>query len=64
MIPFRMSDMNTKTINWGIIGVGDVCEKKSGPAYQKTDGFVLKAVMRRDYEKAKDFARKYQIYIV
>ena len=61
MIPFRKYDMNTKTINWGIIGVGDVCEKKSGPAYQKTDGFVLKAVMRRDFDKAKDFATRHGI---
>lgn len=53
--------MDTKTINWGIIGVGDVCEKKSGPAYQKTNGFHLKAVMRRDLDKAKDFARRHHI---
>ena len=61
MIHFRKSDMNTKTINWGIIGVGDVCEKKSGPAYQKTEGFVLKAVMRRDFDKAKDFATRHGV---
>lgn len=48
-------------MNWGIIGVGNVCEKKSGPAYQKTDGFALKAVMRRDFEKAKDFAFRHGI---
>lgn len=53
--------MNTRTINWGIIGVGDVCEKKSGPAYQKIKGFNLKAVMRRDLEKAKDFATRHGI---
>lgn len=53
--------MSTKIINWGIIGVGDVCEKKSGPAYQKTNGFNLKAVMRRDFEKAKDFATRHGI---
>jgi 1,5-anhydro-D-fructose reductase (1,5-anhydro-D-mannitol-forming) len=53
--------MNGKTINWGIIGVGDVCEKKSAPAYQKTDGFNLKSVMRRDLNKAKDFAYRHGI---
>lgn len=53
--------MNHKAINWGIIGVGDVCEKKSAPAYQKVDGFYLKAVMRRDLDKAKDFAKRHQI---
>lgn len=51
----------SKIINWGIIGVGDVCEKKSGPAYQKTDGFHLKAVMRRDFDKAKDFAKRHGV---
>ena len=53
--------MSTKTINWGIIGVGDVCEKKSGPAFQKTEGFYLKAVMRRNAEKAKDFAYRHGV---
>jgi len=53
--------MKNNTINWGIIGVGDVCEIKSGPAYQKTKGFYLKAVMRRNGEKAKDFAMRHGI---
>ncbi len=39
---------NNKTINWGIIGCGDVTEVKSGPAYYKTTGFELLAVMRRE----------------
>ncbi|MFP9113048.1 Gfo/Idh/MocA family protein [Flavobacterium sp. RHBU_3] len=51
----------TQTIRWGIIGCGDVTERKSGPAYQKTDGFVLKAVMRRDAEKAADYARRHNV---
>ncbi len=53
--------MNNKILNWGIIGIGNVCEKKSGPAYQKTEGFNLKAVMRRDLDKAKDFAKRHHI---
>ena len=53
--------MIAKTINWGIIGVGDVCEKKSGPAYQKTNGFHLKAVMRRNLDKAKDYAKRHGV---
>ena len=44
-----------KDIRWGIIGCGDVTEIKSGPAYQKTEGFQLTAVMRRNADKAKDF---------
>ena len=38
-------------MRWGIIGCGDVTEVKSGPAYQQTEGFELRAVMRRDLEK-------------
>ena len=53
--------MNKKTINWGIIGCGKVTELKSGPAYQKTEGFHLMAVMRRDYNKAKDYATRHQV---
>lgn len=51
----------TKTIRWGIIGCGDVTEKKSGPAYQKTEGFTIEAVMRRDAEKAADYAQRHGI---
>ncbi|MGB7395514.1 MAG: Gfo/Idh/MocA family oxidoreductase [Pricia sp.] len=50
-----------KTIRWGILGCGDVTEVKSGPAYQKTDGFELEAVMRRDAEKAEDYARRHGV---
>ncbi|WP_020571734.1 Gfo/Idh/MocA family protein [Neolewinella persica] len=48
-------------IRWGIIGCGDVTEVKSGPAYQKTEGFELKAVMRRDEAKLKDYAHRHQV---
>ncbi|MDF9796669.1 1,5-anhydro-D-fructose reductase (1,5-anhydro-D-mannitol-forming) [Catalinimonas alkaloidigena] len=50
-----------KQINWGIIGVGDVAELKSGPAFQKAEGSNLLAVMRRNAEKAKDFADRHQV---
>jgi len=52
---------NQKIIHWGIIGCGDVTERKSGPAYQKTDGFKIKSVMRRDIKKAADYARRHNI---
>ena len=48
-------------INWGIIGCGDVTEKKSGPAFNKVQGSSLLAVMRRDAEKAADYARRHGI---
>lgn len=50
-----------KTYRWGIIGCGRVTEVKSGPAYQKTEGFELLAVMRRDTAKGKDFAKRHNI---
>ena len=40
-------------IKWGIIGCGDVTEKKSGPAFQKASGSQLVAVMRRNADLAK-----------
>jgi len=50
-----------KTINWGIIGCGNVTEVKSGPAYKFTNGFNIEAVMRRDAEKLKDYAQRHNI---
>lgn len=48
-------------VNWGIIGCGDVAEKKSGPAFQKVENSNLLAVMRRDKTKAKDFAERHKV---
>lgn len=48
-------------INWGIIGCGDVTEVKSGPAFNKVPGSSLVAVMRRDAEKAADYARRHEV---
>ena len=48
-------------IRWGIIGCGNVTEVKSGPAYQKVDGFRLAAVMRRDVDKLKDYAQRHGV---
>ena len=55
---------NNKTIRevrWGIIGAGDVCEVKSGPALQLTPNSKLVAVMRRNAEKAKIFAKRHNV---
>ena len=48
-------------INWGIIGCGDVTEKKSGPAFSKVADSELIGVMRRDAEKAADYALRHHI---
>jgi predicted dehydrogenase len=49
------------TVNWGIIGCGDVCEVKSGPAFNKVPDSRLVAVMRRDAEKAEDYAKRHGV---
>lgn len=50
-----------RIIRWGIIGVGDVCEVKSGPGFQKASNSQLVAVMRRDAVKARDFAERHSV---
>lgn len=49
------------TVSWGIVGCGDVCEVKSGPAFNKVPNSRLVAVMRRDAEKVKDFADRHGV---
>lgn len=48
-------------IRWGILGCGDVTEVKSGPALQRAAGSKLVAVMRRNGERAADFARRHGV---
>jgi predicted dehydrogenase len=50
-----------KTINWGIIGCGNVTEVKSGPAFSKVSHSKLMAVMRRDAAKAADYAKRHNV---
>lgn len=50
-----------RTIRWGIIGCGDVCEVKSGPGFQKAEYSALTAVMRRNGDKARDFAARHGV---
>ena len=53
--------MAHKIIQWGIIGCGDVTEVKSGPAFSKVPDSKLVAVMRRNAEKAADYARRHGV---
>lgn len=56
--------MKNKTLNsvrWGIIGVGNVTEIKSGPAFYKVPSSQLVAVMRRNVEKAADYAKRHNV---
>lgn len=48
-------------LRWGIIGCGDVTEVKSGPAFRSAENSKLVAVMRRDAQKAKDYAERHQV---
>ncbi|MBN1650693.1 MAG: Gfo/Idh/MocA family oxidoreductase [Bacteroidales bacterium] len=53
--------MALKQIRWGIIGCGNVTETKSGPAFQQIEGSEIVAVMRRDADKAADYAKRHGI---
>ncbi|MDQ3395179.1 MAG: Gfo/Idh/MocA family oxidoreductase [Bacteroidota bacterium] len=50
-----------KQVKWGFIGCGSVTEKKSGPAFSKIPGSTVVAVMRRDFQKAEDYARRHNL---
>ena len=50
-----------KILKWGFIGCGEVCEKKSGPAFGMVEGSSVVAVMSRSKEKAKDYARRHGV---
>jgi len=53
--------MTLETVRWGIIGCGNVTEVKSGPAFQKAPHSSLVAVMRRDGDKARDYAQRHDV---
>lgn len=46
-------------IGWGIIGCGDVADRKVAAAFKRIEGARLVAVMRRNAEAAKDFAERH-----
>jgi predicted dehydrogenase len=48
-------------IRWGMIGCGDVTERKSGPAFNKVKGSELVSVMRRNAALAQDYARRHHV---
>jgi predicted dehydrogenase len=50
-----------KTIRWGMIGCGDVTERKSGPGFSKARHSELRAVMRRNGALAADYARRHGV---
>lgn len=48
-------------VRWGIVGCGAVTEVKSGPAFSKVPDSSLVAVMRRDGDKARDYAQRHGV---
>lgn len=56
-----MSIVLNHTIQWGIIGCGNVTEVKSGPAFNKVANSSLVAVMRRDASLAEDYAKRHAV---
>lgn len=48
-------------IRFGMIGCGQVTEKKSGPAFQKIPGCTLAAVMCRDEARARAYAQRHGV---
>lgn len=49
------------TVRWGMIGCGDVTERKSGPAFYKVPGSALVAVMGRREAAVRDYAARHGI---
>jgi predicted dehydrogenase len=54
--------MGRKLLQWGMIGTGDVTEKKSAPSFNKIPGSRLVAVANRTPGKAEDYARRHGIH--
>lgn len=48
-----------QSVRWGIIGAGDVCERKSGPPLYELPGSELVLVHRRDRTAGEDFCRRH-----
>lgn len=48
-------------IRWGMIGTGDVTERKSGPALYGADRSELAAVTNRTHSRAEDYARRHKV---
>lgn len=56
-----MPKFTATEVRWGVLGVGKVCELKSAPAMNTILRSKLVAVMRRDPEKAQDYATRHGV---
>lgn len=50
-----------KTVKWGMIGCGDVTEKKSAPSFNKIGGSSLHGVSSRSKTRALAYAERHQV---
>ena len=50
-----------KQLKWGFIGCGEVCEKKSGPAFAEVEDSTVVAVMSRTEFKARSYAVRHYV---
>ncbi|MFC1544936.1 Gfo/Idh/MocA family protein [Gemmatimonadota bacterium] len=48
-----------QTIRWGLIGCGDIAEKRVAPAMHDLDGHMLRAVARNDASRVEEFAARF-----
>jgi predicted dehydrogenase len=46
-------------LRWGLVGAGDIAEKRVAPALAGTPGSALAAVSRRSADRAEEFARRF-----
>jgi 1,5-anhydro-D-fructose reductase (1,5-anhydro-D-mannitol-forming) len=53
--------MAEKIIRWGMIGTGNVTERKSAPSFNKIENSRLVAVGNRTREKAEDYAARHGV---
>jgi predicted dehydrogenase len=56
-----MQNNKFNQVIWGVIGAGDVCEVKSAPAMMQLQHSTIKMVMRRQADKAADYACRHAI---
>ncbi|MFH1070731.1 MAG: Gfo/Idh/MocA family oxidoreductase [Candidatus Glassbacteria bacterium] len=48
-----------QTINWGLIGCGDIAAKRVAPALRDLPGHEIRAVARKDASRVQEFAGKF-----
>ncbi len=49
------------SVRWGFIGCGEVTEKKSGPAFNQVKDSSIVAVMSRNADRARSYAKRHHV---